>query len=325
MLIVHCYLTILIMRQLLSFFFLLGLASGLMAQDAPTDTSYWDKGGVISLGFTNTGYSDYWQAGGLPSQSLLARINVFVNYSRNKNSWENDLNMAYGLIRQGSGPVDSVPFIKNEDRIEFTSKYGYRIQKNLLIATNLNFRTQFAPGFTVNADRPTAPPTDTISDFLSPAYLNFGVGIDYKPAKDISLYYSPVNSKITIVTDERFRSTYIPIPEGDSVAPQVRYELGSNLTLKLRQVIAENITFSTTANFFANYLENFGNIDVNWETLTTAKVNDWLAITFTTNLIYDDDIRFTIVDEESNPTGGTGPRTQFQHILSIGLTYNFLQ
>lgn len=300
--------------------------TGVLAQEFPNDTSYWDRGGVLSLGFTNTGYSTYWQAGGLPSQSLLARINIFFNYERGNNNWENDLAMAYGLIRQGSGPVDSVPFIKNEDRIEFTSKYGYRIQKNLLIASNLNFRTQFAPGFTVNPETPTAIPTDTISDFLAPAYLNFGVGIDYKPQKDISVYYSPINSKVTLVTDERFRSTYIPIPEGDSVAPRARYELGSNLTLKLRQVIAENITFSTTANFFANYLQDFGNIDVNWETLTTAKVNDWLAITFTTNLIYDDDIRFQIVDEETgDPLGRTGPRTQFQHILSIGLTYNFLQ
>jgi hypothetical protein len=322
---IFSHLPILAMKKSILLMLMALSALGMLAQGTTEeDTSYWEKGGVLSLGFTNTGYSEYWQAGGLPSQSLLVQINLFLNHEKGRNNWENDLNMSYGLIRQGSGPVDSVPFIKNQDRIELSSKYGYRFQKNLLLATNLNFRTQFAPGFRVNPDQPTALPTDTISDFLAPAYLNFGVGLDFKPSKNFSVYYSPVNSKVTIVTNENFRATYIPIPEGDTVAPGVRYELGSNLTIKLRHELAQNITFSTTGNFFANYLENFGNIDVNWETLTTAKVNNWLAVTFTTNLIYDDDIRFEIVDEQGASLGYQGPRTQFQHVLSIGLTYNFL-
>jgi len=314
------------MKHLVTLIGAILLSTSLFAQeDIPADTSYWDKGGIITIGFTNTGYSTYWQAGGLPSQSVLGRVSVFGNYRQAKNNWENDLVLAYGLIRQGRGTVEELPFVKNEDRIELNSKYGYRMTDKLLAAANLNFRSQFAPGFTLDPTQPTAIPTDTISNFLAPAYLNFGFGLDYKPSDNFSIYYAPLNSKVTIVTIEDLRSTYIPIPDGETVAPGVRYELGSNLTIKLRHEIAKNVTFQTSGNFFANYLQNFGNIDVNWETLTTAKVNDWLAITFTTNLIYDDDIRFTILDESGNDTGATGPRTQFQHILTIGLTYNFLQ
>jgi hypothetical protein len=69
---------------------------------------------------------------------------------------------------------------------------------------------------------------------------------------------------------------------------------------------------------------DFGVIDVNWETLTTAKVNDWFAVNFATNLIYDKDIRFDIRDENGNVTGQE-PRVQFQHVLTIGLTYTFLK
>jgi len=283
------------------------------------DTSYWEKTGIITLGFTNTGYSTYWQAGGLPSQSILGRINVGANYNRGRSSWENDLALAYGLIRQGQG--DSIPFIKNEDRIELNSKYGFLFSPKLLATGNVNFRTQFAPGFRVNAKEPTSIPTDTISDIFSPAYLNFGAGLDYKPIENVSIYYSPVNSKITIVTNEQYRALYIPPEITDGAA---RYELGSNLTIKLRRVIADNISFDTKATFFANYLEDFGNIDVNWETLTTAKVNNWLSLSFSTNLIYDDDIRFDLVNEEGESIGASGPRTQFQHILNIGITYNFL-
>lgn len=307
------------MKNIAVFSVLIFLLQMTQAQIGEPDTSYWTRTGVITLGFTNTGYSTYWQAGGLASQSVLGRINMSANYLRDRSSWENDLALAYGLIRQGQG--DSIPFIKNEDRIEFNSKYGYRFSERFLASANVNFRSQFAPGFRINPQQPTAVPTDTISDFLSPAYLNFGVGLDYKPIDGLSLYYSPVNSKITIVTNPDYRPLYIP---EDITTEPVRYELGSNLIVNLRREIAQNVNFQTTATFFANYLENFGNIDVNWETLTTAKVNNWLSVSFSTNLIYDDDIRFDLVDEEGNDLGRTGPRTQFQHILNIGITYNFL-
>lgn len=295
--------------------------SSLQAQEA-ADSIRWKRGGVANLGFTNAGYSDFWQAGGIPAQSVVVRVNIFGNYKDAKQSWQNDLALGYGLVRQGS---NENPFIKNEDRIELNSKYGYNFSKKLLISSQLNFRTQFAPGFKFDAGSPTTIPEDTISDFFAPAYLNFGVGVDFQPTDNISIYYTPVNSKVTIVTIDEYRPIYIPqaITEGP-----VRYELGSNLTIKLRQELAKNINFQTTANFFANYLENFGNVDVNWETLTTAKVNDWLAVSFATNLIYDDDIKFVVArDNPDTPFNEQreGPRTQFQHILSIGLTYTFLK
>ncbi|RMG71240.1 MAG: DUF3078 domain-containing protein [Bacteroidetes bacterium] len=306
----------------LLFVLFLGFATGLQAQ-AEGDSIRWKRGGVASLGFTNAGYSDFWQAGGIPAQSVIGRINMFGNYKDSKQSWQNDLAFAYGLARQGSSEN---PFIKNEDRIELNSKYGYNFSKQLLISSQLNFRTQFAPGFKFNKNQPTTIPEDTISDFFAPAYLNFGVGVDYQPAENISVYYTPVNSKMTIVTIDEYRPIYIP---QEITTGAVRYELGSNLTLKYRKEVAKNINFQTTANFFANYLENFGNVDVNWETLTTAKVNSWLAINFSTNLIYDDDIKFVVVqDDPATPNFNeerSGPRTQFQHILTVGLTYTFLQ
>ncbi len=306
------------MKNLFTIVFLV-LAFSAQAQIGGPDTTYWKQSGVLSLGFTNTGYSTYWQAGGLPSQSVLGRINLGATYTKERHNWENTLNLAYGLVRQGQG--DSIPFVKNEDRIELNSKYGLRFSENFLISANLNFRTQFAPGFKINAKQPTAIPTDTISDFFSPAYLNFGVGLDYKPMEGISVYYSPVNSKITIVSNPAYRALYIP---QEITTGATRYELGSNLVIQLKRELAENVVFNSKATFFANYLENFGNIDVNWETLTTASVNNWLAISFSTNLIYDDDIRFSLVDEQGNDLGRMGPRTQFQHILSVGITYNIL-
>ncbi len=289
----------------------------LWAQDVPTDTSYWKRGGVLNIGFTNTGYSTFWQAGGLPSQSIIARVNAYADFEKAKTSWQNNLALEYGVLKQG---IDA-PFLKNVDRIELNSKLGYRLSKVLLAAAQLNFRSQFDEGFEFDKNFPTNEDSATlISRFLSPAYLNLGLGLDYQPSKFTSVYYAPLNAKVTIVADEDLRSRYIP---AEITTNAVRFELGSNLTFKYRREIAKNVLFQTNANFFANYLENFGNIDINWETLTSMKVNEWLAVSFATNLIYDDDIKFDILDEAGNLVN-KGPRTQFQHILTVGLTYNFL-
>jgi len=299
---------------------ILGLGFSLSAQETPDaalkDTSYWTSGGVASIGFSNTGYSTYWQAGALPSQAVSGRLNLFANYKK-KSQWTYELALAYGLLRQGREGV----FLKNEDRIEFTSKYGAPLAEKLLIAAQLNFRSQFDEGFEFNPAFPTNEDSATlISRFLSPAYLNFGVGIDYQPSENLSFYYTPVNAKITIVADENLRPNFIP---QEITTGPARFELGSNLTVKLKQEVVKNVLFQSTANFFANYLENFGNIDVNWETLTTMKVNDFLAVSFATNLIYDDDILFAIDRNGDGTPDGKGPRTQFQHILTVGLTLNF--
>ncbi|MEZ4826511.1 MAG: DUF3078 domain-containing protein [Bacteroidia bacterium] len=297
-------------------FILFMLAFTAKAQE--TDTTYWKKGGVASLNITNSGISNYWQAGGINSRSVGIRIGTFANYEKDKTSWQNDLVVAYGTVRQGGSENT---FIKNDDRFEINSKYGYRFSDKLLLSGLAGFRTQFFQGFTFDPKQPTTIPSDTVSNFLAPAYLEFGLGLDYRPAENLSIYYSPVNSKVTIVTIEEYRPLYIPQTGTDQ---GVRYEIGSKLGIKYKDEIAKNILFQTNANFFMNYLENFGNVDVNWETLTTAKVNSWLAISFATNLIYDDDIKFKIM-ENGQPTGQLGPRTQFQHVLAIGLTYQFLK
>ena len=292
------------------------LGGVLFAQEA--DTSYWTYGAVGTAGFTNTGQTVYWQAGGINSQAISGRIDVSAGYEKDKLSWQNDLVLALGAVRQGTS--DESRFIKNQDRIELTSKAGRGLTDKLNLSALLGFRTQFLQGFVFPANQPTIQPSDTVSNFLSPAYLEFGVGLDFQPTENFSIYYTPVNSKVTIVGIEEYRPLYIP---QDVTTGPVRYEIGSKLVLKLKQELAKNILFTTNANFFTNYLQDFPTVDVNWETLTTAKVNDWFAVSFATNLIYDKDILFNLVDENGVLTGEQGPSTQFQHILTVGLTYTF--
>jgi hypothetical protein len=82
---------------------------------------------------------------------------------------------------------------------------------------------------------------------------------------------------------------------------------------------SKSINLATTLELFTNYLEEFGNVDVNWYLQLNLKVNKWLAASITTQLIYDDNV--TIMDEDG--VTPLGPRTQFKEILGVGLTYTF--
>ena len=134
-------------------------------------TQGWRKGGVISLNATQTSLTN-WASGGQNSIAFNAALNLFANYRAGKSTWDNNLDLGYGLSRQG----EDADFIKNDDRVEFTSKYGYEAYKSLYYAALLNFKTQMTNGYDYST-----PDTAKISTFLAPAYLLGAIGLDYKP------------------------------------------------------------------------------------------------------------------------------------------------
>ena len=295
------------MKSFIHIAFLLFGITCLSAQDA---TKPWQRGGVLTVNFSNTGFGNYWQSGGINTIAVNGLANLFADYEKNKFQWRNTLDLAYGQSKLGKAS-----FLKSDDRIEFNSKAGRKLTDKLLASAMLGFRTQFDEGRDFSNPDVAAP---LISQTFAPAFINLGLGLDYQPNKDISIFFAPINNKTTIVSIERLRPLYFP---KDNLDKAVRYELGTNLGLKLRKPIAENVTYSTTANFFSNYLKNFGRVDVNWDQLLTFQINKFLATTFTTSLIYDDDIRFAVDRNEDGTPDGTGARTQFKHVLGIGLTY----
>lgn len=288
---------------LLSFCLMLTAAG--FAQETVADTS-WKQGGIVSVTFNNTALSDNWQGGGIDTRAISSLVNLYAHYGEGKHNWNNNLDLAFGVINQGS--LSDSRTRKGDDRIDFTSKYGYNLTDKVALAALLNFRTQFAQGFEFDADG--IPVGEAISRAFNPAYLNFGAGIDFKPNDNLSVYFSPVNSKITIVTDESLRSRYMPI---EFVDQAYRYELGAYLNIRYQKAIWENLSYQTKADFFMNYLQEPLAIDVNWENLLSLQATKWLGITFFTQLIYDKDIT---VD-------GAEVGMQFKHVLGVGLTTSF--
>lgn len=289
-----------------------------MAHAQATDTTYWTKGGVGTLTFSQVALTN-WAAGGDNSVSLNGYFNVFANYAKDKSLWQNELILGYGLINQGGSGLE-----KTDDRINLITQYGHKIKGDKLFWSNmLDFRTQFAEG--VNAEG------TVISKFMAPGYLLVTTGIDWKPSENFSLAYSPVAGKFTFVKDQDLANQGafgvdpgIIDQDGNVIAEgsTSRAEIGSFLKMKFNKDVATNVNLETRLELFANYLDNFGNVDVNLDNALVMKVNDWLTVNWIISLIYDDDIDIEVFDD-NDVLEAVGPRTQFKSVFGVGLAFNF--
>lgn len=283
----------------------------------------WKLGGVISINGQQVSLTN-WAAGGNNSISVGGILSVFAKYKKGKNTWDNNLELAYGIIKQGTNRT----WWKNDDRIQFTTKYGREATKNWYYSVLGDFRTQFTNGYNY--------PNDSIyiSKFMAPGYALAAIGMDYKPDDRFSLFVSPATGKFTFVNDDSLArygafgvQKEIRDPEQGGKIIQFykkhREEIGAYLKASYKTKVMENINFQTTLELFTNYMEtHFGNIDVNWTTLTTFKVNKFISANLATQLIYDNDIN--VLRNYGGPKNGTfGPDIQFKQVLSLGFTYKF--
>lgn len=281
----------------------------------------WKLGGVISVNGQQVSLTN-WSAGGNNSISIGGLINVFAKYKKGKSTWDNNLELGYGVIKQG----DNKTWWKNDDRIQFTTKYGRQAFKKWYYSALGDFKTQFTNGYNYPND------SIAISKFMSPGYALASLGMDYKPNDKFSLFISPVTGKFTFVNDDslaRYGAFGVQKEIRDqndaSIITQKylkhREEFGAYLKMQYQTKVMENITFQTMLELFSNYMHNPQNIDVNWTTLTTFKVNKFISATLATQLIYDDDIK--VLRNAGDQKGTVGPDVQFKQVLGIGLTYKF--
>lgn len=280
------------------------------AQDQVTDT-VWRTGGIFSLNLGQSSFTN-WAAGGQNSYSLNGLVNLTANYKKDRSAWDNGLILGYGMMRLKDGTPE---WTKTDDRIDFQSKYGLKANEKWYYSALMSFKTQMSDGYNY-------PDTENkISDLLSPGYLLFALGMDYKPVPEFSAFLSPLTSKNTIVMDQDLSDAGA---FGVDPGKKFRGELGAyaNLLFK-KDELFKNTSFATRLDLFSNYLHNPQNIDINWETMLILKVNEFLSATVNTLLIYDDDVLIK-VDEGNEGEPILGKRVQFKEVIGVGLTYKFV-
>ncbi len=271
----------------------------------------WKTGGIFAITGSQTSLTN-WAAGGENSVSLNALFSVFANYKKGKGAWDNSLDVGYGLLKQGWGK--EIPFSKTDDKVDLLSKFGYKAFKNWYYAALFNAKTQMTPGYKL--------PTDTIkiSNFLAPAYVIAAIGMDYKPNNHLSMFIAPFTAKWTIINDSILSANgAFGVDPGKFLKSEfggyIRFIYTKN---DFKSPFMKNISFTTKLDLYSNYLKDPQFIDVNWEVLIAMKVNKYITINLTTNLIYDYDIKFP---SELNASGVD--KIQFKEIFGVGFSYKF--
>ncbi|MFK7756722.1 MAG: DUF3078 domain-containing protein [Flavobacteriales bacterium] len=300
---------------------------------AEVDTS-WKQGGLIGFNASQTLLNN-WAAGGQSSVTGTAYLNLFRNYAKGKVTWDNTLDLSYGVLNQGIIEGNN---IKIDDRIDFASKFGRQATDHWYYSALVNFRSQFAPGYEIvdgaeNKD-------NKISDLLAPAFLIGSIGMDYKPNDNFTAFISPITSKNTIVNaaNSDLRGAYgFDVDEFGLSDDAIRFELGAYARFAYKRDLAENAQYQGRLDLFSNYLNNPQNVDVNFENIIAVKLAKYFNVNFILQLVYDDDIAITqqVNDSEGNQvlidnedgtfTGETrGVSTlQLRQVFGLGFSYKF--
>ena len=292
----------------------------LAAQSNPDKINEWEVGGTSRINFSQLHLTN-WAAGGQNSINANSLISLFANRKRELSLWENFLDFAYGINLQGNDNN----WIKTDDKIDFTSKYGYKANKKWSYSALFNFKTQFSDGYNYPND------SIKISGLFAPAYILESVGMDFQSGNGFSCFISPSTIKVTVVGNQTladngaFGVQEAIVNENGEILVQgekTRTEFGGFIRAFYNKEVVKNINMNSKLELFANYLENPLFIDVNWEMLIAFKVNKYISATLSTQLIYDNDI---LINKEPNNDGIIlgEPAVQFKEVFGLGLAYTF--
>lgn len=264
----------------------------------------WSKGALFQLGFSQMSLTN-WAAGGFSSVALNAYVNMYNGWEVDQMFWQNRLQLAWGFINSFGDR-----FKKSDDKIIFDSKYGYKAFNKVFVSAAFNFRSQFSNSF----NYPASGDKVLVSGPFSPAYFSFGIGMDYKPAKVLSINFSPLTSNLVIVAQESLRTKY-----GNRVDQPAKLELGAQLKIDYKHQLTKDLLIASNLVLFSDFLNKPQNIKVYWDLFVDTKINKYFSVNVRTNLIYDDNI--LIADKN----GELDKRVQFKEILTVGFSYTFGQ
>ncbi|WP_426292270.1 DUF3078 domain-containing protein [Dyadobacter endophyticus] len=273
------------------------IASGRLK--APKDTA-WRK---IEFGANlNQGsFSSNWTGGGVNSIALGLFLNALSEKKVGKNSWRNDFQGQYGIVRN-KGQQSR----KNVDRIFFDTKYNRELTSKWSLFANVNFLSQFGSGYEYSD---TSDVKRKVSGILSPAYLTEAIGIEYRPVPYFFIDLAPGALRQTIVVD---KDLYVNTPDqknyGVPIGKRVRTEAALiQLVANFDKDIAKDVNLKFRYLMFSSFKHPL-NIDNRLDAQLTAKINKYVNVNLGAIMVYDED--------QSN-------KIQFAQALSIGFLFAF--
>ena len=285
-------------------FLILNVLSQEKAIDSTNIKNNWNKSGNFTFLGNLSSYS-YWTAGGQTSISGTIKIDYDFNFENNGWNWDTKVITAYGLNSIGGSKY----LKKTDDRFEINSLLGKKFTNNLIgnwsYSSFINFKTQWTKGYRYRKNSNGEEERSELTRFFSPAYLQIGIGLYWRKSKDLWVNFAPVTGRLIIVNKfftENLQDgkQYFGVNKGSNS----RFELGASLRSYFKFEFIENVEISNRLSLYSDYLENSGNIDLDYTINTSMKINKHLTTNLILQFIYDDN---------------SVKRLQVREVMGIGL------
>ena len=298
------------------------------------DTTYWRKTLKAGINTSGSAFSDNWKGGGVNNFNYLVFLNYAANYKRDRESWDNLLDLQFGQIITKNAPE----LRKIQDRIFFDSKYGRALNKKWNLYGAFNTQTYFANGY-LYKDRTGPAATGKIKDtavhvasFINPAYFMQSIGFEYRPTNWYFVRLGVFAAKQTLVP-KSFAVNEVEKNYGVDRGKSWRNEFGLfNLFAGVNKNVRKNVNIKATYQMFFSNIDYFfkrdqimakyednpevkkaydkvnAYMDHRVDFILTAKLTKFITTSFTYIGMYDfDQDKFA----------------QHSHNLSVGIQYSF--
>ena len=258
----------------------------------------WRKEATIMLQVTQTYVTKNWYQGGSSSFAGLGTAKGQIGYYGERFTWENT-----GEWRIGGSTIsaDSVHKVNTtDDLFRLYSKANLRIVPKLYGSLSAEFETRFLPTYKSNS-------TDLKSGPFSPVRFNIGVGLDYKPVKDMSISFSPLSYKVVHVTD----TARVTVTDyGLKAGQQTQHNIGSSLRVEYKWKPVREVVLESKFYMYTNYHDVELDLEVNCDFI----INRFMSARLMLHPRYDS----SVIME-----GDDHAKIQFRELLSIGFAHKF--
>lgn len=267
------------------------------AQDEETEAPKdgWTKAGNMAFLLSQAAFNAEWTGGGTSNYAINGNLSYDINYRKGKITWDNKFLADYGITKIADQDFTR----KTNDRLEINSIVGRQIKEsNWSYSAFANFRTQFAKGYNFGKDVNGNETRTEITNFMSPGYLSFGPGMQWKKGENLRVNIAPasprfifVSSKFTNVGNDQalidafnMAGGYFGVEANETS----RFEFGAAVNALAQFKLMENISMENILNLYSNYLEDPQNVDIDYTMNLVMAVNEWITANFVFQAIYDD-------------------------------------
>ncbi|WP_298652963.1 DUF3078 domain-containing protein [uncultured Proteiniphilum sp.] len=268
---------------------------------------YWVRSGEHSFQFAQNYFSDNWHKGGTNNLNFNS-YNVFrANYKKDKVKFNNTLEWRLSVF---NAPDDSLRKYRiGNDLIRYYGDFGVdAFGKGWSYSTNMEAKSQLFNAYPVNSD-------NLLSSFLSPLYVNAGIGLKYnldKPSQKVrhrrlkwELAIAPVSINFTYVWNDSVDVKRFGIAEGR----KSQLDIGSTLTSILKYDLTRYITWDSRLTYFTSYEK----VISEFENSLNMALSNAFSTRIYVNMRFDDGV----------PADPKLKHWQVNQTLSFGLNYKW--